>query len=255
MATDQFASALALAREASRVEVFTGAGMSAESGLDTFRDAQTGLWTKVDPVAFASVDSWARDPEPMWAWYLWRGTVCRRAEPNPGHRAIADWSLLADVHVGVTTQNIDNLHERGGMDDVVHLHGSLFDYRCTICSRPWKGEVEFPDEPVARMAPPECPLCGNLVRPGVVWFGEQLPQDEWGRAEARMAAADLVVVVGTSGVVHPAAGLPLVAKHFGAKILEISPEETELSRIADVSWRTTAAQGLTQLVMGLTLDA
>lgn len=255
MPADSFADALALARDAKRVEVFTGAGMSAESGLDTFRDAQTGLWTKVDPVAFASLDSWARDPEPMWAWYLWRGTVCRGAEPNAGHRAIADWASLDGTDVGVTTQNIDNLHERGGVDKVVHLHGSLFDYRCTICSRPWRGEVDYPVEPVARLAPPECPLCGNLIRPGVVWFGEMLPQDAWGEAEARMTAADLVVVVGTSGVVHPAAGLPAVAKRAGARILEISPEPTDLTPLADVSWRTTAAQGLPQLVMGLTLES
>ena len=256
MSSDQFADALSLARGAGRVEIFTGAGMSAESGLDTFRDARTGLWTKVDPVAFASLNSWARDPEPMWAWYLWRASVCRGAEPNAGHRAIAEWAGWAardGAHVGVTTQNIDDLHERGGARDVVHLHGSLFDYRCTICSRPWRGGVDYPAEPVARQAPPACPLCGNLIRPGVVWFGEPLPQDEWDRAEARMLAADLVVVVGTSGVVQPAAGLPALAKQFGARVLEIAPEETELSRVADVSWRSTAAQGLPELVLGLTL--
>lgn len=253
MRTDNYADALALAEDASRVEIFTGAGMSAESGLDTFRDAQTGLWTKVDPVAFASIDSWARDPEPMWAWYLWRASVCLGAEPNAGHRALADWADLPGASVGVTTQNIDDLHERAGARDVVHLHGSLFDYRCTICSRPWRGEVDYPAEPVARQTPPACPLCKNLVRPGVVWFGENLPQDEWERAEARMAAADLVVIVGTSGVVQPAAGLPALAKQWGAKLLEISPEETELSQIADVSWRSTAARGLPEIVLGLTL--
>ena len=234
MGTDQFADALALARDAARVEIFTGAGMSAESGLDTFRDAQTGLWTKVDPVAFASVDSWAKDPEPMWAWYLWRGTVCRDADPNAGHRAIADWASLDGVHVGVTTQNIDDLHERGGAEDVVHLHGSLFAYRCTICSRPWKGRIDYPAEPVARLAPPECPLCGNLVRPGVVWFGEMLPQDEWGRAEARMAAATWWFGRHT---VATRDRVLLVASTSG-RVGDL-PEPTELSRIADVQ-RTTA---------------
>lgn len=253
MRTEQYADALNLVRDAGRVEVFTGAGMSAESGLDTFRDAQTGLWTKVDPAAFASIDSWARDPEPMWAWYLWRASVCRNAEPNAGHRAIADWADLPGASVGVTTQNIDDLHERAGSGDVVHLHGSLFDYRCTICSRPWRGQIDYPAEPVARQTPPTCPQCENLIRPGVVWFGENLPQGEWERAEDRMRKADLVVIVGTSGVVHPAAGLPLVAKQAGAKILEISPEETELSSMADVSWRNTAARGLPELVLELTL--
>lgn len=253
-ADGNFADALRLARGARRVEVFTGAGMSAESGLVTFRDKDTGLWSKVDPVALASVDSWARDPDPMWAWYLWRARLAREAEPNAGHRAIGEWAGLPGVeHVGVTTQNIDDLHERGGAAQVVHLHGSLFDYRCTICSRPWRGAVELPVEPVARLHPPECPLCGNLVRPGVVWFGEGLPQREWQLAEQRMAEADLVLVVGTSGVVQPAASLPLIAAERGTPVVEISPEETELSRSADVSWRSTAAHGLPELVTGLKL--
>ena len=250
---DAFPHALALARDARRIEVFTGAGMSAESGLDTFRDAQTGLWTHVDPVAMASIGSWARDPESMWAWYLWRAQKCRQVEPNAGHRAIAEWAGLPDTTVTVTTQNIDDLHERGGAEDVVHLHGSLFDYRCTICSRPWRGQVEFPAEPVDRLAPPECPLCGNLIRPGVVWFGEALPEKAWARAEARMESADLVIIVGTSGVVQPAAALPLLAVQRGTPVIEISPEPTELTRFADVSWRTTAARGLPELVLGLTL--
>lgn len=250
---DAFPHALALAHDARRIEVFTGAGMSAESGLDTFRDAQTGLWTHVDPVAMASIGSWARDPEPMWAWYLWRAQKCRQVAPNAGHRAIAEWAGRPETTVTVTTQNIDDLHERGGAEDVVHLHGSLFDYRCTICSRPWRGEVEFPAEPVERLAPPECPLCGNLIRPGVVWFGEALPEKAWARAEARMEAADLVLIVGTSGVVQPAAALPLLAVQRGTPVIEISPEPTELTRFADVSWRTTAARGLPELVLGLTL--
>lgn len=132
---DAFAQAFDLARSAQRIEIFSGAGMSAESGLDTFRDAQTGLWSQVDPIAMASVDSWERDPEPMWAWYLWRAQRCRAAEPNAGHRAIAEWAEIAEV--SVTTQNIDDLHERGGLADVTHLHGSLFDYRCSHCSRPF----------------------------------------------------------------------------------------------------------------------
>lgn len=254
-ADTQLADALRLARRARTVEVFTGAGMSAESGLVTFRDKDTGLWSKVDPAALASVDSWAKDPEPMWAWYLWRSKLANQADPNAGHRAIGEWGELDGVErVGVTTQNIDNLHERGGADEVVHLHGSLFEYRCSSCSRPWEGEVEIPDEPVERMTPPACPLCGDLVRPGVVWFGEALPQREWALAEQRMREADLVIIVGTSGVVQPAASLPLIAAERGTPLLEISPEETELSRFADVSWRTTAAAGLPELVMGMKVD-
>lgn len=244
--------AVELARHARNIEVFTGAGMSADSGLNTFRDAQTGLWSKVDPQAMASIDSWARDPEPMWAWYLWRARLALEAEPNPGHRALGDWSELAGVdEVHVTTQNIDNLHERGGADDVAHLHGSLFDFHCTICSRPWRGEVEYPAEPVERLRPPECPLCGNLIRPGVVWFGEALPQREWQVAEEKMRRADLVVVVGTSGVVYPAASLPMLAYRQGTPVLEVSPAATELSGLSTVSWRSTAAAALPALVSAL----
>ncbi|SES25703.1 NAD-dependent deacylase [Corynebacterium cystitidis] len=247
--------AQALVANARHIEVFTGAGMSADSGIATFRDAQTGLWENVDPTALASIDAWAQDPEPMWAWYLWRAHLVNQAEPNAGHRAIADWGMRSgtrngahhDVKVTVTTQNIDNLHERAGSSDVAHLHGSLFHYRCSICSRPWKAPVELPDEPVERLTPPTCPLCGNLVRPGVVWFGEALPPREWEKAEQRMNEADLVVIVGTSGVVYPAAGLPVIAYQRGTPIIEVTPKRTDLSTIASVVVETTAAQGLPRI--------
>lgn len=229
-----------------KVEVFTGAGVSADSGLATYRDAQTGVWETVDPQAMASIEAWARDPEPMWAWYLWRAQLAAQAEPNAAHRAIADWATRAQVTV--TTQNIDNLHERGGSQDVVHLHGSLFQFRCSICSRPYKGEIDFPAEPVARMTPPACPLCKNLVRPGVVWFGEGLPEREWTKAEERMREADLVIIIGTSGVVYPAAGLPVIAAQAGTPIIEITPQTTDLSPIATVVLRGAAAEVMPELV-------
>ncbi|APT91626.1 NAD-dependent deacetylase [Corynebacterium phocae] len=205
-------------QDAQRVEVFTGAGMSAESGLDTFRDATTGIWSKVDPQAMASIGAWAKDPEPMWRWYLHRRDLALRAQPHAGHRAVA-----ASAKTAVTTQNIDDLHERAGSGTVTHLHGSLFEFRCSICARPWRGEVH--PETI-----PECPLCGNLIRPGVVWFGEALPHREWEEAEQRMSTADAVIIVGTSGVVQPAASLPLVAFDLGTPVLEVSPVATELSR-------------------------
>ncbi len=238
----------AAVQDARRIEVFTGAGMSADSGLDTFRDATTGLWSRVDPQAMASVDSWARDPEPMWAWYLWRAAKARTAEPNAGHRAIANWQDIAeDFTVHVTTQNIDDLHERAGSRSVSHLHGSLFDFRCTICGAPAK-EPELPTEPVERLAPPECSTCGNPVRPGVVWFGEALPQRDFAEAEQSMQSCDLVVIVGTSGVVYPAAGLPQIAAARGVPIVEISPDDTDLTPITTWSLRTTAAEGLPALI-------
>lgn len=235
--------ALELVAGAGRVEVFTGAGMSADSGIATYRDAQTGVWENVDPQAMASIDAWARDPEPMWAWYLWRRTLVARAEPNAGHRALADWE---GAHI--TTQNIDDLHERAGSGRVTHLHGSLFEFRCSICARPWRGEIPTLAEPVERLAPPLCPLCGNLVRPGVVWFGEPLPAREWQVAEEAMRDADLVVIVGTSGVVQPAASLPLIAHELGTPIIEVSPQPTELTRFAEAFCQGAAAEVLPALV-------
>ncbi|AGS33658.1 NAD-dependent deacetylase [Corynebacterium maris DSM 45190] len=240
--------ALRLVRDAARVEVFTGAGMSADSGIATYRDAQTGLWENVDPQAMASIDAWARDPEPMYAWYLWRRSLVAQAHPNAGHAALADWAAVDGVDVTVTTQNIDDLHERAGSPDVAHLHGSLFDFRCSICSRPWRGQVPQLDEPVASLTPPTCPVCGNLVRPGVVWFGEPLPGKEWDLAEQRMQEADLVVIVGTSGVVQPAASLPLLAREAGTPIIEVSPQRSDLTPVATVFVEGTAAQALPQLV-------
>ncbi|MBV7293865.1 SIR2 family NAD-dependent protein deacylase [Corynebacterium sp. TAE3-ERU16] len=234
-----------LVRDASRVVVFTGAGVSAESGLDTYRNDESGLWERVDPEAMASIDAWRRDPEPMWSWYLWRAHLARTAEPNAGHRAVARWAQLCSVTV--VTQNIDDLHERAGSDAVVHLHGSLFEFRCTECADPFEVD-DFPAVREPRMTPPACPRCGAAVRPGVVWFGEALPAAEWERAAEAMADADLVVIVGTSGVVQPAASLPLLAVEAGVPVLEITPAPTELTRIADVSWSTTAARGLPALV-------
>lgn len=237
-------------RAARHVEVFTGAGISADSGLDTFRDAETGIWSKVDPQAMASIDAWLHDPEPMWAWYLWRATVARRAAPNAGHRAIARWAERAGVEVHVTTQNIDDLHERAGSTDVAHLHGSLYDFRCSRCDAP-APMPELLTEPVARATPPACAECGHDVRPGVVWFGEALPAEQWQAAEEAMSNADLVVIVGTSGIVQPAASLPLVGLDAGATLVEISPQESRLTGLCHYHLSTTAAAGLPALLAAL----
>lgn len=244
--------AVGVVRGARNIEVFTGAGMSADSGLETYRDEDTGVWSKVDPQAMASISAWGKDPEPMWAWYRWRAGVAAKSEPNAGHRAIAYWAgsdVVDQVHV--TTQNIDNLHERAGSGNVTHLHGSLFHFRCTVCSMPWEDDGDYPPDPVERLAPPKCSLCGNLIRPGVVWFGESMPQKEWEHAENRMHETDLVVIVGTSGIVYPAASLPVIAHQRGVPILEITPKETDLSQIATYSWRATAATALPALIKAL----
>ncbi|WP_459588835.1 NAD-dependent deacylase [Corynebacterium camporealensis] len=231
--TDSLALAQRILNDAQRIHIFSGAGMSAESGLDTYRDAQTGVWSHVDPQAMASIDAWARDPEPMWRWYKHRAKIAAAATPNAGHLAIANCSRTS-----VTTQNIDNLHEKAGSEDVIHLHGSLFEYRCSMCARPYKGDTDVP-------TPPACPLCGNLVRPGVVWFGEPLPQKEWAAAEEAMTLADAVIIVGTSGVVYPAAGLPMLAS---APIIEVSPARTDLTHLTTAYIQGTAGTILPEIL-------
>ena len=236
-------AAHALLADASHIEVFTGAGMSADSGIATYRDAQTGLWEKVDPQDMASIDAWRDDPDTMFAWYLWRAHLAQQAEPNAGHIAVAK-----SPKTTVTTQNIDNLHELAGSKDVVHLHGSLFDFRCSLCDEHFAQPINLPTEPVAAINPPACPVCGGPVRPGVVWFGEALPEAEWKEAERRMRTADALVIVGTSGVVYPAAGLPLMAHAREIPIIEVTPMRTDLSHLADIVIEGTAAGALPALL-------
>lgn len=224
------------------VEFFTGAGISADSGIATFRDKDTGLWSQVDPQEVCSMSAWARDPELVFGWHLWQARLMSQAAPNPGHFAAAAWegSSLCDAHV--TTQNIDSLHEAAGSRGVAHLHGNVAKFECSICGRPYRGEVPLPEEPVERIAPPECPACGNLVKPAVTFFGEALPARDWKVAEERMLAANLVIIIGTSGVVFPAAGLPVEAKRAGATLVEISPQPTDLTPLCSATWSTTAAE-------------
>ncbi|MCZ4556974.1 NAD-dependent deacylase [Rhodococcus maanshanensis] len=234
------------ARTADRVVVFSGAGMSAESGVPTFRDALTGLWQRFDPTEMATPQAWERDRELVWAWYQWRSALVRRVQPNAGHRAVADWARFAEL--AVVTQNVDDLHERAGSDVASHLHGSLFAPRCSACGTAAHVDV-MPDRvPVERLSPPECAACGEAVRPGVVWFGEPLPRAAWDAAEDAVEGCDLMVVVGTSGMVYPAAELPARAAASGATVLEINPEPTELTAVATHCWRATAAKALPALV-------
>lgn len=246
------APVLEAARSARRVVVVTGAGMSAESGVPTFRDARSGLWARYAAEDLATPEAWERDPAFVWAWYLSRFGSLASVEPNAGHRAVAAWATVpATESVTVVTQNVDDLHERAGSQDVVHLHGSLASFRCSRCDTAYDGRVDVPDagEPEPeRLDPPVCVECGGLVRPGVVWFGELLPLDEWDRAVALVESADLVLVVGTSGLVHPAAGLPVVARGAGATVVEVNPHETDTSDVAHHVWREKAAVALPALV-------
>lgn len=228
--------------------------MSAESGVPTFRDAQTGLWETFDPEELASPRAWQRQPDLLWAWYLWRHHLVKSVEPNAGHHAVADWQRDHDVRV--ITQNIDNLHERAGSTDVAHVHGSLFEFRCSRCHQAYDGEIPDVPEPVDRLDPPVCDRgehdgttgCGGLVRPGVVWFGEPLPDGPWERAVDAIADADVLVVVGTSGIVYPVAGLPSAALAQGIPVVEVNPDVTPLTESATASIRDTAANALPGLV-------
>jgi len=216
-------SLLRALRSARHVVVFTGAGVSAESGIPTFRDALTGLWERFDPGELATADAFRRDPALVWGWYEWRRMKVLQARPNPAHMAIAE--LAGHVpQLTLITQNVDDLHERAGSREVIHLHGSLHRPRCFACAREPAEPLPAPDEPEAgrRLEPPRCRHCGGRLRPGVVWFGESLPGDALRAAFAAARACDLLLSVGTSGVVYPAAEVPHLARAAGATLVQVN---------------------------------
>ena len=213
--------------------------------MPTFRDDATGLWAKYDPYELSSTAGWANNPERGCAWYLWRHHLVGRVEPNAGHRAVADWQDHSEVTV--ITQNVDDLHERAGSKTVYHLHGSLFEFWCATCNSRYDGPLpEMPDPELEKM-PPHCG-CGGLIRPGIVWFGEQLPDEAWQASVDAAAACDAMVVVGTSGLVYPAAALPDVALASGAVVIEVNPEPTPLSPNATETIRESASTALPRLM-------
>jgi len=216
-------------RSARRVVVLTGAGVSAESGIPTFRDALTGLWENYDAQALVTAEAFRCDPALVWGWYKWRRAKVFRAQPNPGHRAIAALERLMP-EVTLVTQNVDDLHERDGSASPIHLHGSLNQPRCFACARPHVLPPDVPDEPEGgrRLEPPRCLHCGDRIRPGVVWFGEGLPDAAWKEAKATGSSCDLMFVIGTSALVYPAAGLPKLAGANGSRIVQINPRPAEL---------------------------
>ncbi|MBW0018740.1 MAG: NAD-dependent deacylase [Mycobacterium sp.] len=229
-----------------RVAVLSGAGISAESGVPTFRDDKNGLWARFDPYELSSVQGWERNPERVWGWYLWRHYLVSDVEPNDGHRAIAEWQQHADV--SVVTQNVDDLHERAGSAPVHHLHGSLFEFRCARCGIAYTEPLPMMTEAAIEVEPPVCIRCGGLIRPDIVWFGEALPQGPWRHAVEATESADVMVVVGTSAIVYPAAGLPEVALARGTVVVEVNPEPTPLSNSVTLSIRESASQALPGLL-------
>ncbi len=233
---------LARLREAQRVVALTGAGVSAESGVPTFRDAQTGLWAQYRPEELATPEAFARHPERVWAWYEWRRSLVRRAEPNPAHLALAAMERRVPRFT-LITQNVDGLHQRAGSQRVLELHGNIMR---TVCAAHRHEVTAW--EPVPEGQVPRCPICGSLLRPDVVWFGEPLPGEALDAALRAAREAEVMLVVGTSGLVHPAASLPLLAADHGAYLVEVNPQETALSHIMDVVLRGPAGEVLPRLV-------
>jgi NAD-dependent deacetylase len=246
-----------LITDAGSILVLTGAGMSQESGVPTFRDAQTGLWARYDPMELATEDAFRCYPERVFGWYLWRYRLVSRAEPNAGHKALArlQGGLVHGEQTAFTviTQNVDGLHQRAGNKAVIELHGSLSRFRCLDRGHPFdpSGLADLATPEHGEVTPPPCDVCGSPVRPDVVWFGEVLPQEALEAAYACARSCDLVLVVGTSGVVYPAAGLPEVGLQRGIPVIEISPQPTSFTPHVTLSWASTAAIALPQLVTAL----
>ena len=235
-----------LLRDAKRVVIFTGAGISAESGVPTFRDSLTGLWARFDAKALATPAAFAADPALVWGWYEGRRAEAERVQPNPGHHAVAAIEARVPDTV-VITQNVDDLHERAGSRSPLHLHGTLFAPRCSVCAVPASSTAPEAG-PDGRIEPPACASCGAPVRPGVVWFGEDLPADALSAATEAAFGCDLLLTIGTSGLVYPAAEIPYVAARSGAAVVQINPEPTALDAVADVNLRGRAAELLPELV-------
>ncbi len=214
-------------RAARHVVALTGAGISKESGIPTFREAQTGLWAHYDPTELATPEAFLDNPKLVWDWYQWRRDLIRKAKPNPGHDALA----LIERHAPdftLITQNVDGVHELAGSRNILELHGNIFRTKCFS-----EGNVVENWESPLDGSPPQCPVCGDHLRPDVVWFGEGLPQDTLTAGIDAAQTADLFFSIGTSAVVHPAASLPVYALETGAILVEINPAPTHLTPYAN----------------------
>ena len=230
---------------AQRMAVLTGAGVSAESGVPTFRDAQTGYWAQFRPEEMATEQGYRAHPQRVWDWYQHRRGLLQGVQPNAGHIALADFARQHPGRLTLITQNVDGLHQRAGSTSVLCLHGDLFEDRWLDMPR----ECCCIDHAVVA-SPPHCDRCGNLVRPGVVWFGEPLPFATLEAAERAARQCDLMLVVGTAGAVYPAAGLARHARAAGARVVVINPAPSELDDAAHLVLRGTAGQLLPPLLGG-----
>ena len=230
---------------ADRVVALTGAGVSAESGVPTFRDALSGLWARYDPLELATPSAFERNPKLVWDWYASRREMLRAVAPNPGHHALVDIERRSPSFL-LATQNVDGLHARAGSRALVELHGNLARVRCSREGR----VVERWDEPDGNepAAPPRCPHCGAFLRPDVVWFDEALPAEALERADDAARHCDLMIVAGTSSEVYPAAELPRTAMAAGAVVVEVNPSQTPLTRLAAYAIAARSGVALPALV-------
>lgn len=243
--TENFQQIRQWLQHAQHVAVLTGAGVSAESGVPTFRDAHTGYWAQFDPQEMASEPGFRAHPQRVWQWYSYRRSLVQAVQPNAAHVALAAYANAYPGKLQLITQNVDGLHQRAGSHEVICLHGDLMrnQWLSTCCPH-----CDLEQALQEGAEPPCCAVCGNLVRPGVVWFGEHLPAEALAQAEAAANACEVMLVVGTSGVVYPAAGLVFQAYERGARIVMVNTEVTELDMLAHALLRGSAAQLLPQLL-------
>jgi NAD-dependent deacetylase len=236
-------------QRAQKIAVLTGAGVSAESGIPTFRDALTGLWRNFNAEMLATAEGFRRDPALVWGWYEWRRRAVLEAQPNAAHVAIAELGRRVP-QLSLFTQNVDDLHERAGSSDVQHLHGSLLRPRCFDCGHAFPLPGGTPDEPEygRRLPPPKCQECGGLIRPGVVWFNELLPANILDGAFESTSSCDLLIVVGTSGMVYPVAKLPEVARSAGRRVIQINSARSKLDHVCTWNVRGSAGKLFSEMI-------
>jgi NAD-dependent deacetylase len=232
---------ITLLHRTSKLAALTGAGVSQESGLRTFRDVQVGLWAQYKPEELASPEAFARDPKLIWDWYAWRREAVKGVRPNPGHYALVEFEKRIPQFT-LVTQNVDGLHRMAGSQNVLELHGNIQRVRCSECfmiADTWGDDTE---------AVPQCETCGALLRPDVVWFGEALPHDQFEAAVEAARKCDVFFSIGTSGLVQPAASLAFAAHNRGATVVEINAESTPLTLKADFFFQGKSGEILPELV-------
>lgn len=245
--TDKIQNAVDILRHARRFVALTGAGASKESGVPTFRDALDGLWAKYDPMKLATPAAFTADPSLVWEFYQYRRTLMRPAQPNKGHLALAALEKYFGAFP-VITQNIDQLHETANSTNVIHLHGLISRNKCFADCQHNGTLIDLETLQDKDASPPRCPHCGAYIRPDVVWFNEMLPADALQAASQALSNCDVMLIIGTSGVVHPAAAMPLIAKQNGATLIEINPQPSEITRHVDLFIPAASGEALPQII-------